>query len=443
MKSKQTLVKILVVFVLALIFDSCSTSKKDDNSEPKIRLDSIMISAFQKKINPILERNDSGQAIIVANRLYPFTNNYAVITCGYGCGYFIRKDGAILKEYPINFESADVDDCYVDENDFVDLKFNPIKVKHDKRYYEVNEHGYVHYVPGILHNLNDSLTKRSLLDYLNRNHSNDYFVYYTEGRSVDTLGYTNFKTYDYFVYSRNLNKLFELNAFSLFILGEGMFAYGDKSSYWSEIYGLVSSEGKKLTKPIYSSISSFQSGYAKVSKYDEFNNQKWGFIDSKGNEVVEIKYSNEPTSMSCNRAFVRSSSGAYSLIDTKGNHLTEDIYLSVNDFCKGQALVKDRKSVSYQIIDSLGNVVTTFGNEYFSIEPNNDCYLTVKSRENGKAGIINYSGEVICDLKFDYLDRFSSGLAIARMTTKEGKNLYGYIDINGEYKILVKEESKY
>jgi hypothetical protein len=98
----------------------------------------------------------------------------------------------------------------------------------------------------------------------------------------------------------------------------------------------------------------FCNGLAKVKK-----NNKWGFIDSTGNVIVQPKYT-QVENFNDGLARVRMGSsggkvGGWGLVDTKGNEIVKPMFEWIYDFVDGKARVKSEGAEGY--IDRNGNMV--------------------------------------------------------------------------------------
>ena len=53
----------------------------------------------------------------------------------------------------------------------------------------------------------------------------------------------------------------------------------------NEIYGFINEEGEMLIRPSLEAVKLLPNGFAAIRK-----DGKWGFIDSKGNKIVDFIY---------------------------------------------------------------------------------------------------------------------------------------------------------
>jgi len=101
----------------------------------------------------------------------------------------------------------------------------------------------------------------------------------------------------------------------------GMFKYKENN-----LYGIMDTKGKKITKAIYESVDYFADDRLAVSK-DVDGKTKYGYINSKMEEVIPV------------------------------------VYKEVESFVKGYALVK--LDSTWNLIDSSGKVIKEFGDFWY------------------------------------------------------------------------------
>ncbi len=193
--------------------------------------------------------------------------------------------------------------------------------------------------------------------------------------------------------------------------------------------GFIDRLGNEVIVPKYDVVSDFEdNGLAKVWK-----DGKIGYIDLNGKEVIPIKYEEDTTS----KGFVQGLAvvkykGKYGCIDSKGEERIPLIYDEIIDFYNSAdsgvvIVVKDGKvgfcDVSGAVIvppkyDGLSNF--SEGRAIYNL--------------NGKSGILDFTGKEVTAPIFSYIDTFSGGLAVY----KSDFNFYGYLDRSGQVSIEAK-----
>lgn len=227
-------------------------------------------------------------------------------------------------------------------------------------------------------------------------------------------------------------------------------------------WGLISKEGKPLTKFKYFSIDQFSNGYARVrKKASNYFKRRYGLIDSLGNEVINTKYYKSGefndglirvknlkedwkyinikeetiftsdtyescTDFSEGKAVVFTKKGRLQggkFINMKGEILFNDTnYEAVSTFVNGRAVVR-MSSGQYAFIDSLGQIV----NDAYYKEVKPFQYKISFVKKQSKWAITNHTSTPISQFMFDEVDTFKKGLAKVAVNVH-----YGIADTNGE-----------
>jgi hypothetical protein len=195
-------------------------------------------------------------------------------------------------------------------------------------------------------------------------------------------------------------------------------------------WALITTGGKLLTGFIFKSVGSFKDGLASV-----VIGNKYGYIDTNGNLVVQAKY-DFGGDYSSGRALVhvKAPGGKYNnigYINSKGEEVIKPVYLSGTSFMEGCAAVFDLGGKF--LIDSNGLRLTKL------------LYDEIGLMQNGRAnfkrgtvvGFLNKRGEEVIGngLTFGLLDvrPFADGLA----AVKKG-NLWGFVDTSGNFVVQPK-----
>ena len=143
----------------------------------------------------------------------------------------------------------------------------------------------------------------------------------------------------------------------------------------------VSVDSLILIPPQFDSAGNFSEGLAAVKI-----NDKWGYIDKKGNFVIQPQFD------------------------------------SVYNFSQGLAAVEINEKRGY--IDKTGKIIVPL--HFDDVDGFSEGLARVKI--NGKYGYIDKTGKMIITPQFDYASGFSEGLAAVKINDK-----YGYIDKTGNF----------
>ena len=177
-------------------------------------------------------------------------------------------------------------------------------------------------------------------------------------------------------------------------------------------WGFIDLSGQIVIAPQFDEVSMFKEGVCVVAK-----NKKYGFIDHSGKMVIPLNYDDLfDFNDGAARAFTGKkaynedddeSSGVYYLIDKTGKRLTDTVFSWIGWFKNGFAQVK-------QAVDGINSYDT-------------------------KVGFINTKGKLVVPPKYDIVEDFSDGLALAglRESSNEPSSSatapfnFGYIDQEG------------
>ncbi len=232
-------------------------------------------------------------------------------------------------------------------------------------------------------------------------------------------------------------------------------------------YGLINTEGKEITEPIYDDISSmtYKEGMFLVKQ-----NDKVGIINLNGVTVVDVKYNNitadnyydvntnyEKTGFIVCK--IEDNGYRYGYVNYKGNIILDTEYTEIERVTE----IEDNKNIYLNAYKDgqaglLKNKKVILNYEYESITYNayNDVFLV---QRNGKQGIVDRDGKIKLDTKYTdisfggkYINVTEDGNKkvldldgneitngyIANMPTKDGQHfiVYGEDEI---YKIIDKD----
>ena len=225
-------------------------------------------------------------------------------------------------------------------------------------------------------------------------------------------------------------------------IAEGLRAYWSYKTGW----GFLDSKGNIVIQPAYRAVHDFKDGYAAVQDWD--NN--WGFIDRTGKIVIDCKYTNEPSDFYEGLAIVKKRAGGECYIDTDGNIVLDKInnkdVTNLGHFANNKALIYtydgsawlDRNLKNYKIIEE--RVPLGIGGKHI-VGYKNGLYLINDGRMmNSKMEIVSYEGHY--SAYNSEVRAFNDGLTkfffSEELNTLTGGNP-AYLNENGEVKIIFKE----
>jgi hypothetical protein len=189
-------------------------------------------------------------------------------------------------------------------------------------------------------------------------------------------------------------------------------------------WGYLNFKGEKVVNNKYESVSEFKNGTAKVKI-----NKLYGIIDSTGNYVLEPVYQMiRDENFEYNVIGVQSKGeGKFHLVQRNGTKLSSSKYAMFNGFSDGKAFVQEIYGEPGYYIDTLGNELP-YGK--FQNGGNfKEGRATVKV--NGKFGIIDTTGKFIAPPQYDGFSVFFEHGFITYWKDKRNKPKYGLMGQDG------------
>jgi hypothetical protein len=248
------------------------------------------------------------------------------------------------------------------------------------------------------HNLNSSERKRKL-------------QFHFESKQFMNMDDENLKTEDKLVFYPMFKT--HPDAISLRYDKVGEFQEGRAWVRVNDKYGFVDLQGNEVIPLKYDGVGEFREGRAWVRVY-----RKWGFVDLQGNEVTPLKYDyigkfqEGRTKVTLN--------GRYGFVDLQGNEVIPLKYDDTFSFQEGRARVK--LNGKWGFVDEHGNEVTPLKyDDAFSFQ---EGRAWVKL--NRKYGFVDLQGNEVIPLKYDYVGGFHEGRAEVKINGK-----YGFVDTQG------------
>ena len=184
--------------------------------------------------------------------------------------------------------------------------------------------------------------------------------------------------------------------------------------------GLKRVENEYLTtlKGEWDGAKDFSEGLAAVQDGD-----KWGFIDTEGNLVIETKYDGA-FSFSEGLAAVRQG-GRWGYIDKTGKAVIPFLYQSAQSFSDGMAVYQ--QGLYYGYIDRNGNKITDA--VYTEASPFREGVACV--RNDSAYGFLNKEGEFITEICYGESSKASEGLIAVYSDAGLQSLKTGYLDLTG------------
>ncbi len=197
------------------------------------------------------------------------------------------------------------------------------------------------------------------------------------------------------------------------------------------LYGFVDSEDKFVVKPMYKEVDfnfGFKPGLSKVVN----KNDKVGFVNEEGKEVVPFKY-DEVGYFEGGYAIVKIKAGQYDykngLMDSTGKEIIPLKWGKLEFYPNDKVLVFGEENASkVGLMDMKGNVLIPAQYEFWSKRVSKGLWPVGK---NDICGVVNLKNEVVVPFTYQMIESFSDELNLATAKKdKDGK--YGFIDRTGK-----------
>lgn len=293
----------------------------------------------------------------------------------------------------------------------------------------------------------DTILKANLIDYSKCKDSFDSLtIKYDNSHKSDTTitykyGYIDIKnnliidptlqlTEDYSEDVKNAMKKHEMTFSNLVFYNERAFFQDIKSKK----YGFINKKGDIVIEPKYVNVNSFSDSLASVNFGKTKDDSEWGYINTEGETIIKGKYTNaKDFSEGLATVFIAdyniqaditTFSFNWLVINKKGNivsgpfnGLSNKLYYYKNGFCKVEKHFMNN-TMGWRFIDKKGNFTTDFDLE--EITSFNFGYAGVKLK--GKYMFIDETNKIVSE-NFEKVLPFSESYAAVK---KDGK--WGYID---------------
>lgn len=220
----------------------------------------------------------------------------------------------------------------------------------------------------------------------------------------------------------------------------------------SQKYGYIDINGKLVIPCQYQGAEDFSDGMALVYYGDHKKLPQYpgalfyltpaGYIDTKGNQIVDYDYLLWQESGGFN--FSQGFAGV--MVDSDGDTIED--YLNVidkngNTIINGNTALSNKKIISMvpfnegytvvnydTVMDKNGNIV--FHTDKGKLSSVSEGLVAYSDNSTGKSGFMDLNGNLVIDCKYELVSDFVNGLARTAKDTGNGVKLYGYINKNGE-----------
>ena len=192
-------------------------------------------------------------------------------------------------------------------------------------------------------------------------------------------------------------------------------------------YGLINFDGKEIVAAEYEEIVAI-TGIENSFKVNK--NEKYGIIDSEGKTVIQPQYVDIDILGKDNKSgfIVKNDNGKYGIVDYSNAQILEINYDSIEKVYGNDTYVVVENG-KQKLVNKKGENILTTGFDTIKqvLSSQENAIVFVKSN---KYGVMNFSGEILIEAQYDYLEETKVGMFIA---SKDGK--YGIINISKEEKL--------
>jgi len=208
----------------------------------------------------------------------------------------------------------------------------------------------------------------------------------------------------------------------------------DEVVYCSNLIGMVKSGSRwylldcrkgelsfQFYDAVYKLTVGIQTDNSMIEGYYVQKGDKWGYIDSFGTTIINLKYEALDKFDRYGRARMIYK-GKFGIIDCGGRVIIPAAYDYIDSFGTIDVAVAQMGS-KYGAVNDRFEVVIPF--EYDYIYPFNNQYSSV-AYKNGNFGVISSDGKHLSSFDYTHMEEFRGGLALAY------KNGYGYLGTEGK-----------
>ena len=184
-------------------------------------------------------------------------------------------------------------------------------------------------------------------------------------------------------------------------------------------------------------FSTLSYGQNEESLIPVYENNRWGFIDAKGDYVIKPRFYSIGK-FSSNLAPVREDN-LFGYINTSGKFIIPSKYDFALPFIDNLAKVYIKGKPFF--IDKSGNII--FQHDFIEFHTFEGRNVTFALAKNEKYAVVNRSGEVLIEPIFEKVSHYTNGLAVVKMPSDDESSMfYGVLDAEGQYLVDFGEYDK-
>ncbi len=197
-------------------------------------------------------------------------------------------------------------------------------------------------------------------------------------------------------------------------------------------WGYADETGKLVIPMKYTRAEDFFDGQAAVAVAADGTsghsyNNKWGVIDTAGNEVIPCQYRGLKRVGTLYMA-KPDSDFEWMLLDRSGKELSSYRYETARDYVDGLAAV--RRDYKWGFIDAAGQEVIPC--QYYEVHDFSEGFAVVRKSEGSSWDLIDRTGKELILPQYKEIKDFKGGLALVSRRDENGIEKWGFLDRSGK-----------
>lgn len=204
----------------------------------------------------------------------------------------------------------------------------------------------------------------------------------------------------------------------------------------TEKFGLINMKGNEIIKCEYDSLGEFchgpsysEKGIIPASLIDNNGNAKWGYINDKGEVVLDIKYEMA-------LSFDKEGMGEIATFDEHGNYIWSDVDE------KGKIAGDFRKKSKLNDLWAKYDSVTSITGWNLNANIGTETYLYMVCKDE-KYGVIDINDNEIIKCEYSEVFQNKDKFYVTKKVPKENKIQYGIMNLDGSWFMEMTETSWY
>ncbi|MDH6306368.1 hypothetical protein M2459_000355 [Parabacteroides sp. PF5-5] len=202
---------------------------------------------------------------------------------------------------------------------------------------------------------------------------------------------------------------------------EGLAAFSRIREDGTELWGFIDKKGEIIIEPSFSVVGDFSNGLAYAS-FDEL----FGYINKKGEMTIKEQFYSAQKFTSDGYAIVSLANERTGVINKEGSYQINPKYYSIISDGDNFLVSTDGKKSGFVNVEDEMIIPQDFND----LIPFFNSKFTGATMDGEKWGVIDSKGKMIINPQFDFIAPFYNGMAVVKISDK-----FGIIDNSGKYVI--------